>query len=130
MLRSSRILNPSLLAALASAGHGQTIIVADAGLPIPRGVPVLDLSITPGHPTFTEVTRIILDAGAFEGYVIASESSTSAPVRDLAPELAGLAPTIVDHEEFKRRVPDAHLVVRTGEFTPFANIGLVAGTTF
>jgi D-ribose pyranase len=36
----------------------------------------------------------------------------------------------VPHEEFKRRTQSAVAVVRTGEFTPYANIILVAGVVF
>jgi D-ribose pyranase len=36
----------------------------------------------------------------------------------------------VSHEEFKEMTKKAKAVVRTGEFTPYANIILVAGVDF
>ena len=36
----------------------------------------------------------------------------------------------VPHEEFKKRSSESKAVVRTGEFTPYANIILVAGVVF
>ena len=36
----------------------------------------------------------------------------------------------VSHEDFKRRTASAVAVVRTGEFTPYANIILIAGVVF
>jgi len=34
------------------------------------------------------------------------------------------------HEQFKQLTARAHAVVRTGEFTPYANVILVAGVVF
>jgi D-ribose pyranase len=36
----------------------------------------------------------------------------------------------ISHAEFKNRTASARAVVRTGEFTPYANIILVAGVVF
>jgi D-ribose pyranase len=36
----------------------------------------------------------------------------------------------VSHEEFKARLSKARGVIRTGETTPYANLGLIAGVTF
>jgi D-ribose pyranase len=55
MLRHELILNPRLLALLAGAGHGDIIVVADSGLPIPNMVEVVDLSLTCGVPSFLQV---------------------------------------------------------------------------
>jgi D-ribose pyranase len=38
--------------------------------------------------------------------------------------------TAIPHEEFKARTAAARAVVRTGEFTPYANVILIAGVTF
>ncbi|MFI5267617.1 MAG: RbsD/FucU domain-containing protein [Chloroflexota bacterium] len=55
MLRHELILNPRLLALLAGAGHGDIIVVADSGLPIPNTVEVVDLSLIRGVPSFLQV---------------------------------------------------------------------------
>lgn len=130
MLRTTPLLNSDLLRALATAGHGHTVVIADAGLPIPSGAHVIDLAVVPGLPGFAEVARAILDNAVFEAYVVASESVDSAPVAALAELLGGLPATVVDHEEFKSRLAGAHVIVRTGECTPYANIALISGTTF
>lgn len=130
MLQTTQILNPSLLAALAAAGHGRVIVIADAGLPCPAGVPVIDVSVIPGLPGFVPVVRAILAAGAFESCVIATESSTAPTLRELSAELAALPAERISHTEFKERLAQAAVIVRTGECTPFANIGLIAGVTF
>lgn len=44
-MKKSGLLNPQLCAAGARLGHTQTFVVADAGLPIPHEVPVIDLAV-------------------------------------------------------------------------------------
>ena len=44
-MKKSGLLNPQLCAAVARLGHTQTFVVADAGLPIPHEVPVIDLAV-------------------------------------------------------------------------------------
>jgi D-ribose pyranase len=130
MLRTSTLLNSRIVEALASAGHGHLVVVADAGLPLPAGVPVIDLAVTPGLPGFADVVRAVLEDGVFEGYVLASETQGSPLFPEIRDQLAALTSTITDHEGLKRMLADAHVIVRTGECTPFANIVLIAGTTF
>jgi len=36
----------------------------------------------------------------------------------------------VSHDEFKRMTQQARAVVRTGEFTPYANVILISGVVF
>ena len=54
-MKKSGLLNPQLCAAVARLGHTQTFVVADAGLPIPHEVPVIDLAVVLGTPRFQEV---------------------------------------------------------------------------
>jgi D-ribose pyranase len=37
---------------------------------------------------------------------------------------------IVSHEEFKKATGDAKAIIRTGEFTPYANVILKSGVVF
>jgi D-ribose pyranase len=46
-------------------------------------------------------------------------------------DLLGDVPTeTVTHEDLKARSHSARAVIRTGEFTPYANVILVAGVVF
>jgi D-ribose pyranase len=36
-------------------GHGDALCVADAGLPIPNGVPRIDLAFAPGSPPLSSM---------------------------------------------------------------------------
>ena len=46
------ILHPQLARVLAELRHRDTIIIGDAGLPIPKGVERVDLGWRPGDPTW------------------------------------------------------------------------------
>lgn len=135
-MRRNGLLNPELLRAIAAMGHTDALVIADAGLPVPPGVPVLDLSVVPGVPSVEVVTRAVLGELAVEGAVWATEAAQPNSgmdarfrtwLRELAPHAALRQ---VPHEEFKRLSGAARLVVRTGEFTPYANLLLYGGVPF
>lgn len=130
MLTAGNILNPALISVLAGVGHGQLIVIADAGLPLPRDARVIDLSLVPGIPSFVDVLTTVLSHGAFEGYVAAEESDSGAVFDGVANLLNSLTCRFVDHETFKELLPTAYAIVRTGDCIPFANIALIAGTNF
>jgi len=130
MLQDRRILNPRLLAMLAGAGHTDTIVIADSGLSIAPGVEVLDLSLTPGVPSFLQTFDVVRAALAVERIILAKETEGQPLYRELQPRLRTAPVEMVSHEEFKRLAARAKGVIRTGECTPYANIVLVAGVTF
>ena len=73
-MKKSGLLNPQLCAAVARLGHTQTFVIADAGLPIPHEIPVIDLALVLGTPRFQEVFDAILDEVVVEGATIAHEA--------------------------------------------------------
>lgn len=131
-MKDRGLLHPQLSRVLAETGHGDLIGVADAGLPVPAGVERVDLALVRGVPSFAEVVRAILAELRVEELVVAEEAHGSCP--DLLALLRELAPdavvTSVPHEQLKARSSGARAIVRTGEFTPFANVLLVSGVDF
>jgi len=71
------VLHPELARTLASAGHGDLVGLADAGLPIPAHTPRIDLAFAPGKPQLLDV----LDAVLTELYVEAAWSRMRASKR-------------------------------------------------
>ncbi len=128
MTKRRGILHPALSAAIARLGHGDLVVVADCGLPLPRDVPVVDLALVHGVPRFTQV----LDAVLAEIVVEACSAATEAEGTVVAAWLRerGLEPGLVPHEDLKAVLPEAVLVVRTGEATPYANAVLRCGVSF
>jgi D-ribose pyranase len=126
------ILNEMLSSVIASMGHMDTLVVADAGLPIPSETRRIDLALSEGIPSFAETVRIVLSELQIESAVVAEEMLQASPdVYDSLREILGdVAIETVKHTEFKERTHSARAVVRTGEFTPYANVILVAGVVF
>ncbi|MFJ2773979.1 D-ribose pyranase [Streptomyces sp. NPDC087300] len=129
-MKKSGILNRHLAGALAELGHGDTVLVCDAGMPIPAGPRVVDLAFRAGVPAFAEVLDGLLAELVVAGGTAALEAGEANPAvaRLLAQRVPDL--DLVAHEELKRRSADARLVVRTGEARPYANVLLRCGVFF
>jgi D-ribose pyranase len=125
-------LNQPLSEAIAGMGHMETLVVADAGLPIPLQIQRIDLALARGTPGFLETLRVILEELQVERAIVAEEMiSTSAKIYEqLQNMLLDIPIETISHAEFKSRTGSARAIVRTGEFTPYANIILVAGVVF
>ncbi len=127
-MKKDGIIHPELLATLAARGHNDQILGCDAGYPIPMEVPRIDLGYRRGQPRFLEVLEAITAEIVLETGIIAAETS-----EELARHLAGvlgLEPQRIPHVDLKARAHGCKAAVRTGEFTPYANVILVAGVAF
>ena len=126
------ILNQDILNAVGSLGHSDRLVISDAGLPIPKGVNRIDLSVTKGIVPFFDVLKPMLEEVVVEKVILANE------IKDKSPEiqakilaLVGKIPVeYVPQEEFKKMTRDAKTVIRTGQCTPFTNIILEIGVDF
>ncbi|MEU1179344.1 D-ribose pyranase [Streptomyces sp. NPDC005820] len=129
-MKKAGILNRHLSGALAELGHGDGVLVCDAGMPIPDGPRVVDLAFRAGVPSFAEVVEGLLEELVVEGATAASEVREANPAAAtlLAGHFTRLA--YVSHEELKELSAGARLVVRTGEARPYANVLLRCGVFF
>ncbi|MFJ5967222.1 D-ribose pyranase [Streptomyces sp. NPDC093060] len=129
-MKKAGILNRHLSGALAELGHGDEVLVCDAGMPIPDGPRVVDLAFRAGVPSFAEVLDGLLAELVLEGATAAEEIRGANPAA--AALLDGHFPglTLVPHERLKERSARARLVVRTGEARPYANVLLRCGVFF
>ena len=130
-MKKTPLLNIALSQLIASLGHGDSIVIGDAGLPVPPGVPLIDLALTRGVPGFMETLQTVLTEMQVEHHVLADELAGRSPQLAQQIGLLGLAgKRTMPHEDFKRHTRQARAVIRTGEFTPYANIILISGVTF
>jgi len=130
-MKKGPVLNIALSQLIASLGHGDMVVIGDAGLPVPPGVPVIDLALTHGVPGFLQTLTTVLAEMQVERHVLADELADKNPA--IAAAVAALdlpGREAVPHVDFKGRSARARAVVRTGECTPYANIILVAGVVF
>ncbi|MFF7048296.1 D-ribose pyranase [Streptomyces griseorubiginosus] len=129
-MKRAGILNRHLSGALAELGHGDGVLVCDAGMPIPDGPRVVDLAFRAGVPSFAVVLDGLLAELVVEGATAAEE------VREANPAAAALLQTefpdlaLVSHEKLKELSAGARLIVRTGEARPYANVLLRCGVFF
>lgn len=134
-MKKTPLLNVALSRVIAGLGHGDIVVIGDAGLPVPPGVELIDLALTPGIPDFASVLRVVLSEMQVERHVLAEEIIQAAPPALVEVErLRGegvIGPCqLLTHAEFKVLCQQARAVVRTGECKPYSNIALVAGVTF
>ncbi|MEV0177150.1 D-ribose pyranase [Streptomyces sp. NPDC050803] len=130
-MKKAGILNRHLSGALAELGHGDGVLVCDAGMPIPDGPKVVDLAFRAGVPAFAEVLEGLLAELVVEGATAATEVRQANPAASaLLDDHFADALTLVPHERLKELSAGARLVVRTGEARPYANVLLRCGVFF
>ncbi|MCH5671569.1 D-ribose pyranase [Streptomyces gilvus] len=129
-MKKAGILNRHLSGAIAELGHGDGVLVCDAGMPIPRGPQVVDLAFRAGVPSFAVVLDGLLAELVVEGATAAKEVQGANPA--VSALLEGEFPELelVPHERLKELSAQARLVVRTGEARPYANVLLRCGVFF
>ncbi|MCY8388646.1 D-ribose pyranase [Bacillus inaquosorum] len=131
-MKKHGILNSHLAKLLADLGHTDKIVIADAGLPVPDDVLKIDLSLKPGLPAFQDTTAVLADEMVVEKVIAASEikASNQENARFLENLFSEQKIEYLSHEEFKLLTKEAKAIIRTGEFTPYANCILQAGVLF
>jgi D-ribose pyranase len=131
-MKKGRLLHAALSETIATLGHGDMLVIGDAGLPIPPGPRRIDLALTQGVPEFIQTLRVVLEEMQVERVIVAEETSRVSPhilqaVQSLLPQTEI---ETVSHAALKAMTHGVRAVVRTGEFTPYANVILVAGVVF
>ncbi|MFF0448330.1 D-ribose pyranase [Streptomyces sp. NPDC004609] len=129
-MKRTGILNAELSGALATLGHTDLLLVVDAGFPVPRDAHRIDLAIAENLPDLRTVLGLIADEVVVEGVVRADDVPTHNPLLDgwLRDRFAGAEFSTRPHAEVLGELArEAKVVVRTGAFEPWGNIGLYCG---
>ena len=132
------LLHPDLLHVLASMGHGDELVIADANFPSATvGRRVIHLAGASAPDALDAILTVFpLDTfvtpPALTMEVVGDPAAVPEPVREFAAVFTrhGLADTEIGHlgrEAFYTRARAAFAVVRTGELRPYGNILLVKG---
>jgi D-ribose pyranase len=131
-MKKRGLLQHTLAGIIASMGHTDLLVIADAGLPVPPGVACIDLAVKCGLPPMLDVARAVAEELQVEEIFVADELLARDEV--LPKTLQELFPDVrfrsVSHDELKRLSARARAVVRTGECTPYHNVILASGVTF
>ena len=131
-MKKTTLLQSDLSYIIATLGHMDTLVIADAGLPIPAETVRIDLALTKGVPGAIQTLKVVLDEMQVEKVILAEEVTDRNPkfLADVQELLTGVPVEFVAHSELKIRTALARAVVRTGEFAPYANVILVSGVVF
>jgi D-ribose pyranase len=131
-MKKTTLLQSDLSYLIATLGHLDTLVIADAGLPIPTETMRIDLALTRGVPGAIQTLRVVLEEMQVEKAILAAEAKERNPkfIADVQSLLPDISLEFVSHAEFKSRTGSARAVVRTGEFAPYANVILVSGVVF
>jgi L-fucose mutarotase len=131
----TRSLHPEILMALAEAGHGAQILIADGNYPLLTGtssaVHRVYLNLTPGKLTVTDVLAVLADAIPIEAAHVMVPDTGDEP--DIFAEFRQLLPDVplqaLGRLEFydSARGPDLALAILTGERRLYANLLLTIG---
>jgi D-ribose pyranase len=148
LMKTNGILNSGLIEVMARMGHGDMLVVTDRGFPFPLHdlTKAVDLSVAKDFPRFLEVLKPIVDDFEIEEAIIAIETKTVSPA--VYEAILGILSkkknrgkeikiTLIPHAKFKdlvlhgaERGEPVACFVKTGEFTPYANVILVSSVPF
>ena len=127
---NTRILNPHLLSLLARIRHTNALVIADRGFPFWPCIETVDISLENDVPTVLQVLGAIRgDFHAVQAYMAREflRENTAATRAQFAKALEGVPTTYQPHAQFKKRVPSAIGLIRTGDTIQYANMILISG---
>ena len=124
------ILNPHLLSLLARVRHTNALVIADRGFPFWPMIETVDLSVVDDLPTVCQLIAAVRANHQFTQAFQAEEflkHNSPATRQKFAAALKGVPTLFEPHVEFKKRVPLAIGLIRTGDSVPYANTILISG---
>ncbi len=122
MLRSG-ILNPRLNHLLSRVRHTNTLVIADRGFPFWPQIETIDLALVDDIPTVLDILQaiapvfVIGEAWMATEFTAHNEPALLKAYCDLLPGLS-----FEPHVEFKKRVPAAIGLVRSGGTAQYSNV--------
>ncbi|MCI1901277.1 MAG: hypothetical protein LKI93_00875 [Bifidobacteriaceae bacterium] len=132
-MKADTILNPELARGLATLGHGDIVLVTDAGFPIPKDATVVNLGLVQGTVDVLTILKVLRKNLFVEEVRFAPEVKTEYPAlyEEFQDIYTGSGADFIKapHEELiETWAPKAKLVIRSGSFTAWANLALTAAT--
>lgn len=119
------ILNPHVLDLLARIRHTNTLVISDWAFPFWPEIETVDISLTHNIPTIVDVLDLLTPVFKIGRIWQAEEFTASNPadvVERFAKSFGSIPLTREAHLDFKKRVPHAIGLIRTGDATPYGNI--------
>ncbi len=119
------ILNPRILSLLGRVRHTNTLVISDRGFPFWPQIETVDISLVDDLPRVLDVLKAVR-ANFNIGHAWMAEefrgANSAATCMEFSSVLNGIPLTYEPHIEFKKRVPLAIVLIRTGDTTPYGNM--------
>lgn len=119
------ILNPHVLELVARIRHTNTLVIADWAFPYWPEIETVDISLTKGIPTVLDVLDLLTPVFKIGRIWQAEEflaTNTPESIDRFGKSFGKIPLTREAHADFKKRVPHAIGLIRTGDPTPYGNI--------
>jgi len=131
-MKKKGILQAQLAGLIAALGHKDLFMIGDAGMPIPKGITIVDLALCGGVPSFRQVLDAVLEETEVEFYSLAEDIKVKNPelLHYIEEKLPATEHEFIEHLKLKEKSKEVRFAIRTGEFTPYPNIILRAGVAF
>lgn len=131
-MKKDGILNAQLMKNIALLGHMDLFMIGDAGMPIPRGVEIVDLVLNRGNPGFKQVLDAIVAETEVEYYYMAEEIVKKNQVlyQYVTDKMKAVDYKLIPHSDLKELSKKCKFAIRTGEFSPYPNVIFRAGVIF
>ena len=137
MLRQ-RLIHPEILAALAAAGHGSTVLIADGNFPVSTATSAaaarVYLNFAPGLVAARDVLEVLVEAIPIEAATLMVPEASGDPSPAAHSSLVAALPAGTEVRRVGRsafyelaRSDDLALVIATGETALYANVLLTIG---
>jgi D-ribose pyranase len=129
-MKETGVINRGVASAIAKQGHGDLLMVTDAGFAIPPEVEVIDLSLDINKPMVLDVLEMLKKNFSVEKIVIANQTRETSPTlfKNISKAFGdGIKVETVDHSNLKEMSKSVKTVIRTGDFTAYGNVILVSG---
>jgi len=126
------ILNPALNELIARIRHTNTLVIADWAFPSWKEVEMIDISLTRGIPMITDLLDLLSSnfkvgrVWQAEEFLSTNPEETIQSYEESFQKLRVLSPqlevTRLAHLDFKKLVPNAIGLIRTGDPTAYGNV--------
>jgi D-ribose pyranase len=127
---NSGILNPQVLSLLARVRHTNALVIADRGFPFWPMIETVDISVVDDLPTVLQLIAALRANHNFTQAYMAKEFQKynfKKMQEKFAKALRRIPTKFEPHVEFKKRVPHAIGLIRTGDTVQYANTILISG---
>jgi ABC-type ribose transport system, auxiliary component len=139
-MKKGIVLNSEIVSVMARLGHGDSLCIADSGLPVPEGRKRIDIALRSGMPGFADTLRTVLEELCVERVLLAEEIRTNNPDQYQAIEKIfeeyrtkngqKVPVDFTPQTDFKKATASCAAIIRTGECSPYSNIILYSGVIF